>query len=381
MSIYLKTGVFKTSLKENEKRLPIYPEHLKFLSSELLESMTFEEGYGLDFGVTDRMITELGSAILPREDLFKQCPLLILPKPTVDDMKQMIDYQILSGWAHAVQQFDITQIAIEKKLTLLAWEEMYNWETSERKGLHIFCRNNELAGYAGVIHYLGLKGMDGHYGPRRQVSVLGYGSVSRGAIYALQGRGYSNIHVYTMRPTHLVADKNPDVYYHQMFEENDKLFARTVEGKVYPLIDDLAKSDIIFNGVMQNVNKPLMFILNEEETKKLKPFTSIIDISCDRGMGFYFANPTTFEEPIFEVGDNISYYSIDHTPTHLWNAASREISLGLLPYLQTLMNGERDWACTLTIARATDIFKGIIRNQNIVNFQKREKTYPYKMTN
>ena len=101
---------------------------------------------------------------------------------------------ILCGWTHAVQQRDITDLAIRKKLTLLAWDEM-NIENKHGK-LHIFYRNNELAGYAGVLHFLELKGMDGHYGPRKNVVILGYGSVSRGAIYALQGRGFNNITVY-----------------------------------------------------------------------------------------------------------------------------------------------------------------------------------------
>ena len=67
---------------------------------------------------------------------------------------------ILYGWTHAVEQKDIADLAIEKKLTLLAWEEMN--QTNKHGKLHVFYRSNELAGYAGFLHFLELKGMDGH---------------------------------------------------------------------------------------------------------------------------------------------------------------------------------------------------------------------------
>lgn len=374
-----KVGVFKTSLKENEKRLPLYPFHLKNFSKDILNKLVFEEGYGSDYNISDKYLMELGTTVAKRDELFKTCDMIILPKPVPEDLKQMKEGQVLCGWVHAVQQFDIAQEAINKKLTLIAWENMYNWKY-DSKGLHIFYRNNELAGYAGIIHYLGLQGMDGHYGERKKVVILGYGSVSRGAIYALQGRGFNNIHVYTMRPTHLVADKNPDVWYHQMFKgEDDKMYVKSLDGKITSLLSEFEDSDIIFNGVLQDVNNPLIFISSEDELKQLKPFTSIIDISCDEKMGFYFAKPTSFKNPIFHIGNGITYYSVDHTPTYLWNAASREVSLSLQPYLKNLIAGNENWKKCLTINNAIDIYEGVILNENIIKFQKRNSEFPHKI--
>jgi alanine dehydrogenase len=199
-------------------------------------------------------------------------------------------------------------------------------------------------------------GLDGHYGERKKVVIFGYGSVSRGAIYALQGRGFNNITVYTKRPSHLVGDKNPDVWY-KNFNEDD----------VY---EDIKTADIIFNGVLQDVNNPLMFIEDDYGLSKLKDNTSIIDISCDKGMGFYFAVPTTFENPIVKLGRGINYYSVDHTPTYLWNAASREISKALLPYLEYIVNRDT-WYQSQTINNSIDIKDGLILNENIIKFQKR----------
>jgi N5-(carboxyethyl)ornithine synthase len=350
----MKTGVFKTSLKEDEKRIPIHPAHIERLSRDIIKELLFEEGYGDDYGYSDVQLQRMGCKFLSRNDLFKECSILILPKPVAEDLEQMRDGATLCGWTHAVQQRDITDIAIEKGLTLLAWEEMNH--VSKNQKLHTFYRNNELAGYAGVIHYLQLAGLDGHYGDRKKVVIFGFGSVSKGAIYALQGRGFNNITVYTQRPTHLVADKNPDVWY-KNFKDDD-------------FWEDIYSANIIFNGVLQDVNNPLMFIHDKDQLAQLRRNCAIIDISCDKGMGFYFAEPTTFKNPIIKLDRGIQYYSVDHTPTYLWNAASREISAALVPYLDTIIEPQK-WKDNPVVSRSIDIESGYIINQNINKFQKR----------
>jgi len=94
-------------------------------------------------------------------------------------------------------------------------------------------------------------------------------------------------------------------------------------------------------------------------------------------MGFAFARPTSFEDPIYQVGDGITYYSVDHTPTYLWNAASREISKVLLAYLGVVAAGESAWEADLTISRAIEIRRGVIENLNILRFQRRHPEYPH----
>jgi len=373
----LKLAIFKTSRKENERRIPIYPEHVFRLDEQLRRSCFFEEGYANDYGRSDALFATSAGGVLSRAELFQRCDVMVLPKPAVADLLLMREGQILCGWAHCVQQRDITQAAVERGITVLAWESMNCWDESGRKLMHSFYRNNELAGYAAILHSLQLLGIDGHYGPRRRVAIMGFGSVSKGAIYALQGRGFNNIHVFTRRPTHLVGDQNPDVYYGHYFRNNDgQIMARDSDGQSRPLIDELAQSEIICNGILQDTDQPTLFV-SEAETSRLKPGSVIVDISCDQGMGFSFARPTSFEKPMFEVGDNIYYYSVDHTPTYLWNAASREISRALIPYLSLIASGREAWESEPTVFRAMEIERGHIRNPKILNFQNRSAVYPH----
>lgn len=373
----MKIGIIKKSLKENERRVAIYPEHLSRIPKKVLSQMAFETGFGLDFGFPDEYFLDHGAQIESRDALLESSELLILPKPMPRDLSQMKPHQILFGWAHCVQQEDITQLAIDRRLTIVAWEAMHEWSPSGEKLMHIFYKNNELAGYAGVIHCLQLLGIDGQYGPRRKVIILSYGSVSRGAIYALHGRGFNNIFVYSRRPPHLIGDQNPDVYYGQYYYDmKGVLNIRTSEGIERTLIDELAEADIIINGILQDVKNPIIFV-REEEIKRLKPGALIIDISCDAGMGFSFAKPTSFENPAFQVGENITYYSVDHTPSYLWNAASREISRALIPYLEIIAAGPKAWEKDATIHRAIEIRDGIVLNPDILAFQNREAEYPH----
>ena len=364
---------------ENERRVPIYPEHLPRFPDPLRLQMLFETDYAGNYGFSDEYILSHGAAIAERDYLLSECELLVLPKPVPEDLARMKPKQVVFGWAHCVQQRAITQLAIDRRLTIIAWEAMHHWSEAGERLLHIFYKNNEIAGYAAVLHSLQLLGIDGHYGPRRRIVILGYGSVSRGAIYALQGRGFNNIHVFTRRVPHLVADQNPDVYHGQYFFGSDgTLMAKSSDGKERPLIHELSEADIICNGILQETNNPIIFV-QEDETHKLKARSVIIDISCDEGMGFTFARPTSFADPIFHVGERITYYSVDHTPTYLWNAASREISKALLPYLGIVAAGESAWETNTTIRKAIEIRDGVIQNPNILSFQRRQPEYPHKI--
>ena len=86
----------------------------------------------------------------------------------------------------------------------------------------------------------------------------------------------------------------------------------------------ISEAGIIINGAFQDTRNPTDFVL-EEEKDCLKPGCLIIDVSCDEGMGFYFAKPTSFKEPMLHI-EKVDYYAVDHTPSYLWDSASRSIS-------------------------------------------------------
>ncbi|MAE71287.1 MAG: hypothetical protein CME06_12575 [Gemmatimonadetes bacterium] len=377
----LSLGVVGTSRKENEQRVPIHPEHIRLIPAELRGAIAFEKGYAEPFGVHDRELTEIGFASATRSELLTDHDIVLLPKPVMEDFEELRAGRVLWGWPHCVQQRAFTQTAIDKRLTLIAFEAMFRWTREGVKDLHSFYKNNEMAGYCGVIHALGLAGMDGSYGPRRRATIISLGSVSRGAVYALQGRGFTDITVFTQRPSHLVKDQVLGCRYGQMSRGKPgeaHLMAVAPDGARCPFIEVLAESDIIVNGILQDTDRVLDFV-TEDEIPLLKTDTLIIDISADDAMGFPFARPTSFEEPMFDVG-SIHYYAVDHSPSHLWRAASWEVSTALLPFLPVVLRGPDGWDNDETIRRSIEIREGVIANPKILSFQKRSPDYPHPLT-
>ncbi|NOY25268.1 MAG: hypothetical protein GXP62_05290 [Oligoflexia bacterium] len=371
----LSLAVLHQSRKENERRLPIHPRLLDRVPEAVRPHIRFEAGYGAAFGIGD---DEIGAGFGPlgsRDELLRGCDVVLLPKPIPEDLRQMRQGATLWGWPHCVQGEEMTQAAIDMKLTLIAWEAMFAWGDGVQ-GLHAFDRNNEMAGYCGVIHALGLVGMDAVYGAARQAAVISHGSVSRGAIFALLARGFS-VTVYTSRPPWAVHDKIVGCHYGQMKRAQDGAETGVIEedGTPRPMVDALARADVIVNGILQDTDRPLMFI-KEGQHAALKPGALIVDVSCDDGMGFPFARPTSFKAPTFKVG-SVNYYAVNHTPSYLWDSASWELTGAVLPFIETVMGGPAAWERSETIRRAIEIKDGVVLNPKILRFQHRAERYPH----
>ena len=374
---FLKLGVIARSGKENERRLPLHPDHFHQIPPQLRRAMLFERGYGEPFGVSDEALSELFGGLADRDELLRDCDIVLLPKPLPGDLRAMRKGGILWGWPHCVQQPEITQIAINRKQTLLAWEAMFTWKRGGTPELHLFHRNNEMAGYCGVFHALEIAGLDGYYGPDLHAVVLSMGSVSRGAIYALRSRGIARIRVYTQRAPRAVHDQVIGCGYGQMLAGTGDSGMVVIEedGDRRPLVEVLAESDLIVNGILQNTDHPLMF-LRESEEIKLKRGSLIIDISSDLKMGFPFARPTSFEKPTIDL-NGVLYYGVDHTPSYLWRSATWEISRVVVAYLEAVAGGPSQWEKDETLQRAVEIRDGIVQNPKILRFQKRSEQYPH----
>ncbi len=375
----LKLGVIGSSQKPNERRIPIHPDHLPRLPESVRRQLIFEKGYGAPFGISDEEIARQTGGIATRRELLADLGAVVLPKPVVEDLETLCEGGVLWGWPHCVQQQALTQVAIDRRQTLIAFEEMFVWGPDGQVGRHTFYKNNELAGYSAVLHALQLRGIDGHYGDQRKTVIISFGAVSRGAIYALKARGFRDITICIQRPDHEVREEVLDCEYVRLrsnAEGGERHVVVTRDGTERPFLDLLGEADIIVNGIFQNPDQPMMFVTAAEITR-LKRGCLIIDVSCDEGMGFSFAKPTTFDDPMFKIG-SIDYYAVDHTPSYLWESASRSISAPLLVHLPTVLEGRDAWNENETIRRAVVIDRGVIQKPEILSFQKRKTDYPHE---
>ena len=374
----LMLGLLGSSSMENEKRLPIHPQHLDRIDADVRARMIVERGYGADFQLEPGYIESRVGRVAERSEVLEAADVVVLPKPQAEDMDTIPAGRVVWGWPHCVQDTKITQTAIDNRLTLIAFEAMNHWTSRGDFNLHVFHKNNELAGYASVLHALSLVGYTGDYGPRRSAVVIGFGATARGAVTALKAHGIHDVQVLTQRGVAAVGSPIHAAHITQLNTDDGAAYLSTVptaDGDV-PLPEFLAGHDIVVNCTLQNVATPMTY-LRTEDLKHFEAGSLIIDVSCDEGMGFEWAKPTEFEDPMFTVGHEVNYYAVDHSPSYLWNSATWEISEALLPYLRTVMEGPAAWAESSTVARAIEIQDGVIKNPSILSFQGRSADYPH----
>lgn len=375
-------GVIGTSKKIDERRLPIHPGHLQRIPEDLRKRLIFEEGYGAPFGIEDGEIATLTGGIATRHEILADIGKVIINKPVLADLQELREGGTLWGYVHCVQQSEITQAALDRKQTLIAFEDMFVWSPTGQIGRHTFYKNNEMAGYCAVLHALQLKGIDGHYGNQRKTIILGFGAVGRGAIYALKAHGFRDVTICIQRPDHEVREEVLDCDYVRVRAgtgDEARMVVVEHDGTTRPLTELISESDIIINGTFQDTEHPIDFV-TEAESDCLKPNSLIVDVSCDEGMGFFFAKPTTFQHPMFKY-KSIDYYAVDHTPSYLWESATRSISAALIVYLSTVLGGRDDWQKNETIRHAINIEDGVIKNPAILSFQHRHVSYPHDYIN
>jgi hypothetical protein len=277
-----------------------------------------------------------------------------------------------------VQDEAVTEVAIKRRLTIIAWEAMHYWTQQGGFRLHVFHKNNELAGYCSVMHALQLVGTTGAYGPRMRAAVISFGNTARGAVRALLALGIQDVAVITHRSIPMVADPIPPArLIHYERTKSDPGRAEVLDHSAGRSVAEfLAEHDIVVNCILQDTDAPLMFV-TEDELELFSPGSLIVDVSADHGMGFSWARPTSFAEPMVTVGPSVRYYAVDHSPSYLWNSATWEISDALIPFLAPIVAGRTAWERNETIRRAIDIRDGRVVNPKILSFQSRSPEYPH----
>lgn len=375
----LTLGMIGSSNKENERRVAVHPAHFPLIDAETRQRVFVEKNYGKRFRISDEEIERNVAGMMEREEIFEKCDIVMIFKPTEKDYPFFRQDQVIWGALHLVQSESFVQEAIEKRLTCIAMESMFLWRSENEQGTWLFHTQSQLAGYCSVLHALQLLGIKGWYDQPRKAAIISFGSTGRGAVHALKSLDFTDITVFTGRPPVSVLGKEPMVKYQQYRRaapDSAQVVFETEDGRQQPFGEKLAEYDIIVNCVLQNTDRPLMFIYNRD-LDRYRSGTLMVDVSCDAGLGFEFAKPTTFDDPIFEVGNDVAYYAVDHSPSFLYNTASLEHSKEAHKYVKDVVGGRPAWTECLTVGKAIEIDEGVVVNPKILSYQKRDSAYPH----
>ena len=321
----MKKMGFLISHKNGECRRALLPEHMKEIRN--LDSLYFEQGYGVAVGVSDDEYLKLGCHVVPREKIFSCDIITDVKLGDADYLSSIEDGKILFGWAHTVQNVEFTSQMIKAKHTVIAWEEIFE------DGRYIFHRNREVAGEAAIMHafrYCGKMPYD------TKVAILGNGQTTKGALRILHGLG-AKVDVYGRKLESLFKKK--------MFDY-----------------------DVLVNFLMWDTSRTDR-IIYKEDLKKMKPGTLIIDVSCDPHLEIETSHPTTIDNPVYEV-DGIIHYAVDNTPAMYPITVSKVLSEGVSKYIDCLIEKSSN-EYPENIKTATVIREGCVIDERIRKFRER----------
>lgn len=317
----MKTIGFPVSLKENENRRVIIPDHIKYIKNK--DCLFFESGYGLVLGYSDMDYLNCGVRILSRDEILNQD---VICDPKIGDAEYLskLSNQTIFGWIHAIQNRSIADSIVCNSLTAYAWEDMYEL------GRHIFWRNNEIAGEASIMHaYLCL----GKFPYNTKVAILGRGNIARGALKILTLLG-ADVTVYERKTENLFKKEFPNY-------------------------------DVIVNALLWDTSRQ-DHIIYKHDLKRMKKGTMIVDISCDRNGAIESSIPTSIEKPVY-FEDGILHYVVDHTPTLFYKTISQELSKIVSRYVDYLILDKPN----KVLKNALIAKNGYILDKRINDFQKR----------
>ena len=138
----------------------------------------------------------------------------------------------------------------------------------------------------------------------------------------------------------------------------------------------LAEHDIVVNCVLQDTDAPLTFV-TEDELAAFAPGSLIIDVSCDEGMGFSWARPTSFAEPDVHRGRQRRATTPSTTARRTCGTPPPGRSARrCCRTCGRCSAGPDAWDADQTIHRAIEIRDGVIQNPSILSFQHRVRRVP-----
>lgn len=318
----MKSIGFVISTKENEKRRAVLPYQLSSVKN--IKQLYFEKGYGEILGISDQQYLDVGANIVEKDIVLKQD---IICDPKIGDanyIEQLAENQIVFGWIHAVQNRVLTDLLLKKKLTVIAWEDMFE------KGRHVFWKNNELAGEAAILHAFPLYGKIPH---ETDVAIIGKGNTSHGAYKALISLG-ANAVIYDRKTINLLPD-------------------------------ELENYHVIVNCILWDITRT-DHIIYKNDISRLKKPSAIIDISCDRAGAIETSIPTTIQNPFYYI-NNVFHYVVDHTPALFPYTVTKYLGDEVIKYLDFMIENRP----SIILKDATIIDRGIILDDKIIKHQHR----------
>ena len=325
----MRVGVPK-EIKNNESRVALTPEG----ASEFVRAghtVVIEKGAGLGSALTDDAYIAVGAQIESDiEKIWKESDLILKVKEPIEaEYPRLRSGQVLFTYLHLAASKTCTDALIKSGTTAIAYE------TVELNGaLPLLAPMSEVAGR--LAAQVGASALQKPHGGRG-VLLGGVPGVAPGKVVVIGG-GVAGLNAAViamgMGADVTILDRSLPrlVYIDSLYNGRIK----TLASSFHAIDREVQSADLVVGAVLVHGAKAPKLVTNEQ-VKKMKPGSVLVDIAIDQGGCFEDSKPTTHAEPTFKVHDSI-FYCVANMPGAVPVASTYALTNATLPYALSLAN-------------------------------------------
>ncbi len=317
-------------IKSQESRVAITPEGV----SEFVRaghSVIIESGAGLGSSITDQDFKSQGGSIRESAtEIWAEADLVLKVKePIAAEYPLMRKGQILFTYLHLAASKPCTDALIESGTTAIAYE------TVEVNGqLPLLAPMSEVAGrMATQVGAFALQKPNGGRG----VLLGGVPGVAPGKVVVIGG-GVAGLNAAViamgMGADVTVLDKS--VSRLQYIDATYRGRIKTLAASYHAIDREIVQADLVVGAVLVHGAKAPKLVSNEQ-VKKMKSGSVLVDIAIDQGGCFADSHATTHAEPTFPIYESI-FYCVANMPGAVPVTSTYALTNATLPFALSIAN-------------------------------------------
>jgi len=140
---------------------------------------------------------------------------------------------------------------------------------------------------------------------------------------------------------------------------------QTIASNAYEVEKAVLEADLVIGAVLVTGAKAPKLVSNDQ-VKRMKPGSVLVDIAIDQGGCFEDSHPTTHAEPTFRVHNSV-FYCVANMPGAVPNTSTYALTNATLPYVVEL--ADKDWRPALradaALALGLNTYEGQLTNDPV----------------
>jgi len=354
--VQVKIGIPR-EVKNHEYRVAITPAGVHELVGHGHE-VYLEKDAGAGSSILDEDYVAAGATILgAADDVWATGDLILKVKePVAEEYHRMRSGQVVFTYLHLAADRPLTEELVNRGVTGIAYETV---ELPDRS-LPLLAPMSEVAGRLApqVGAYTLMRTMGG-----RGVLLGGVSGVWAAKVVVI-GAGVAGMNAAAialgMEAEVILLDRNID-----RLRQMDRIYqghVQTVASNAYEIEHAIGDADLVIGAVLVAGAKAPKLVTNEQ-VRRMKPGSVLVDISIDQGGCFEDSRPTTHADPTYRVHESV-FYCVANMPGAVPHTSTYALTNVTLPYAVELAN--RGWKDAL--AADASLAKGLNTHDGAITY-------------